>query len=152
MLKKILIYVLLGIITESAKTLIIALYSGDSYEFVLLKFVFNIVAFTLFYSTVPFTVHTIQSWHKKSLTEKSCVICQFISACMIIGIIISRAVSIILIYEVGISVICVVMVGLVAVSLIMKKNKIIVFTSIKWIIMLLIAGYIMFNSGVITEI
>ena len=152
MFKKILIYLLLGIITESIKTLAIVLYNGDRYEFVILKFVLNIIAFTLFYSTGPFIVNTIQSWRNESLIEKSCIICQFFSICMIICIIISHGLNIILICEVGLSVICATMVGLVIVSLIMKKNKIITFTSIKWVIMLFIAEYTMFGAGAVVAV
>lgn len=149
MVKKNLICLLLGIITEIVKTLAIILYNGDNYEISVLGSILNVVAFTLLYSTARFAVNTIQSWHENGSIEKTCVICQFVSICMIICLIISKELNIILTCEIGISVICVVMAVIAAISLIMKKDKIIVFTSIKWIIILFLAQYTMFGAGAV---
>lgn len=149
--KKYIIYLSLGVLTEIAKTIISALQYEDSYEFTILRFIIDIIAFTLFYSTIPFTITTLREWRMKAaengLVKKICVISQLISICMLIGIDVSYNIGVIIFCEIGILVISVGLLAVAVMSLKRIEGKTISSFAFKCAAVLWMAEYVMLGFG-----
>lgn len=152
MAKKTGIYLLLGAASESIITFVITMWDVDGYEFMASRFIANAIAFALFYWTIPFILRTIRKWKEKTESnwpERICVICQLLTICMVIGIVLSHDTTILAICEIGSMVMSAILIINLLISLIKSGDKEMPFTVFKWILMLVIMEYSMFGFGIV---